>query len=251
MINIISSDATSKSKAFSEVKREKGEDNIQWLGRTKPANDDQVLLVMVGGTNLNDFRLRTAQSHVRSDFSPSNWSHAMLLGSEAKKLGSSKVTEVSLEPLHGFGIPAPYNGVQHGVLSRYAEPERYPNIAVLKVPVQRKEVDEALRRFKMQRAVLDGVDLIVRWLAFVWGVARSANPLLDGYGIPSAAMLEIVIGAAGFDLTPGLESRSSCPEAISQAAKYWHEYYTDQDKPPLTGSYYSPHQLLDLPKSNA
>lgn len=84
------------------------------------------------------------------------------------------------------------------------------------------------------------------WLAYVWGVGRSGNPLMDGFGIPSAAMLEIVIGANGFDLTPGLESRSSCPEAISQAAKYWHEYYEDQKKDPLSGFYYTSHHLLTL-----
>ena len=94
-----------------------------------------------------------------------------------------------------------------------------------------------------QRAVLDAIDLIVQWLAYVWGVARSANPLLDGLGIPSAAMLEIVIGASGFDLTPGLESRSSCPEAIWQAARWWHEYYTGQKKSGLTGAYYTPHEI--------
>ena len=90
--------------------------------------------------------------------------------------------------------------------------------------------------------------MIVRWLAFVWGVARTPNPLMDGMGIPSAAMLEIVIGAVDFDLTPGLESRSSCPEAISQAAKYWHEYYLDQKKPALSGFYYSPHDLMESPE---
>jgi hypothetical protein len=91
--------------------------------------------------------------------------------------------------------------------------------------------------------VLDGVDLTLRWLAYVWGVARSGNPLLDGMGIPSAAMLEVVIGAAGFDLTPGLESRSSCPEAIWQAAKWWHEYYVDQKRSPITGAYFIGHKL--------
>ena len=73
--------------------------------------------------------------------------------------------------------------------------------------------------------MLDAQDLLLRWLAFIWGVGRTGNPLLDGQGIPSAAMLEVIFGAVGFDLTPGLESRSSCPEAIWQAAKWWHEYY--------------------------
>ena len=92
---------------------------------------------------------------------------------------------------------------------------------------------------------LSNVGMSVGIIAFVWGVARSPNPLMDGLGIPSAAMLEIVIGAVDFDLTPGLESRSSCPEAISQAAKYWHEYYLDQEKEALSGFYYAPHDLME------
>jgi hypothetical protein len=102
---------------------------------------------------------------------------------------------------------------------------------------------EALESFQRQRAVLDGVELIVRWLTYVWGVARAGNPLLDGYGVPSAAMLEIAFGVAGYDLTPGLESRSSCPEAIWQAVKWWHEYYVQQNRPALSGAYDVGHTL--------
>jgi hypothetical protein len=30
---------------------------------------------------------------------------------------------------------------------------------------------------------------------------------------------------AGLELTPGLSSQSSCPEAIWQAAKWWYQFY--------------------------
>jgi hypothetical protein len=60
--------------------------------------------------------------------------------------------------------------------------------------------------------------LILRWLAFVWGAAGAGNPLYESMGIPSAAMVEVVFVELGFDLTPGLESRASYPEAIWQAA---------------------------------
>lgn len=242
MINILSSDAVSKSEEFRDVPREGKENNQGWLKRNLPSNGEQGVLVMVGGKSPTDFRLRTAQADVRSDLSPSRWSHAMLLKNPAER-ETSKVYEISLEPEDGFGFPTPDNAVQEGDLGRYKDVKKYPNIACLHIPVAQTEIEQALGRFKMQRAVLDGVDLTVRWLAYVWGVGRSGNPLLEGYGIPSAAMLEIVVGAAGFDLTPGLESRSSCPEAISQAAKYWHEYYKDQNKAPLTGCFYAPHEI--------
>ncbi|MEJ7812076.1 MAG: hypothetical protein WKG32_16810 [Gemmatimonadaceae bacterium] len=43
-------------------------------------------------------------------------------------------------------------------------------------------------------------------------------------------MIEVVLSAANYDVMPGLESRASCPEAIWQAAKWWHEYYEEENK---------------------
>jgi hypothetical protein len=242
MINIISSRAASPSKSLSKVARKDDEDNLQWLSRNMPTGSEQTALVMVGGTSQVSFRLRVAQSHVRHDLLPSYWSHAMMLGKVAKNPASTAVYEISLEAA-GFGFPPPENGVQTGKLSQYRDPKLYPNIAILSAPVPQKEIMEALDRFKMQRAVLDAVDLMIRWLSYVWGVSRSGNPILEGQGIPSAAMLEIVFGAAGYDLTPGLESRSSCPEAIWQAAKWWHDYYEEQNRSPLTCAYHVAHVL--------
>jgi hypothetical protein len=242
MINIISSSAVSPSSALSESPRKDDEDNLQWIIRNMPLVGEQTNLVMVGGTGPASFRLRVAQSHIRHDLEPSYWSHVMMLGKQSKNPGSTTVYEISLEA-STFGFPPPENGVQTGRLSQYRDPKMYPNIAILAVPIPQKEVMEALDRFKMQRAVLDAVDLIVRWLSYVWGVSRGGNPILEGQGIPSAAMLEIVFGATGYDLTPGLESRSSCPEAIWQAAKWWHKYYEGQNRSPLTGVYYVGHRL--------
>lgn len=81
------------------------------------------------------------------------------------------------------------------------------------------------------------------WLAYVWGAGRAANPLLDSQGIPSAAMVELVLGGAGYDLTPGLESRASCPEAIWQAARWWHSYYEDVAKGAHVGAWHVAHRL--------
>lgn len=243
MINIIGSNAAAPNNSFNEVARTDAEDNLQWIDRNAPDGKDQVPLLLVAGVSTTSFRLRVAQSHIRHDLAPSHWSHVMLLGKAAKNLASTSVTEISLESPQGFGFPPPTNGLQKGKLGEYRDPKEFPNIAILSVPVGRKDVSDALDRFQKQRAVLDAVDLTLRWLAYVWGVARSSNPILDGMGIPSAAMLEVVIGAAGFDLTPGLESRASCPEAIWQAAKWWHEYYVDQKRSPITGAYFIGHKL--------
>jgi hypothetical protein len=248
MLNIIQSEAKVCNPEFKKVKRivdkKNIEDNIKWILRNLPVGDTVTRLVMVGGNDAMSFRLRVAQSHVRHDLTPSKWSHIMLLGNARKDAALTPVIEISLDPSRGFGFPAPSNGVQDGTLRKYGDPKVFPNIAVLAVPVDPALVLTALERFKMQRSVLDSVDMIIRWLSFLWGVSHSTNPLLEGLGIPSAGMLDVVVGAAGYDLTPGLESRSSCPEAAWQAAKWWYSYYAKQDRSPITGAYWAPHHLL-------
>jgi hypothetical protein len=243
MIEIISSKAASPNRLLRKVLRPEEEDNVQWLRRNLEASEEHTHVVLVGGTSTASFRLRVAQSHVRHDLVPSYWSHAMLLGRVARNVGATLVHEIALDPPQGFAFPPPTNALQRSRLSLYRDPKLFPNIALLRVAVPQQGTLDALESFQRQRAVLDAVDLVIRWLAYVWGVSRSGNPLLDGYGIPSAAMLEIVFGVVGYDLTPGLESRASCPEAIWQAAKWWHGYYEEQNRVALSGAFHVGHAL--------
>lgn len=243
MLNILSSNASAPNKAFRDMPRKDGEDNLVWLRRHMPTGANQTSVVLVGGTSPTAFRLRVAQSHLRHDLMPSHWSHVMLLSRTTRGLPSTPVYEISLEASPGFGFPPPTNAVQTAELGAYRAPAPYPNIAVLGVPVAQRDVMSALDRFRQQRAVLDAPELLLRWLAFAWGVGRAGNPLLDGQGLPSAAMLETIFGAARFDVSPGLESRASCPEAIWQAAKWWHEYYAGENRKALSGAYYVGHKL--------
>lgn len=245
MLNILQADVKSPNPDFVKVPRKSNEDNIAWLERNMADTDESVSLVMLGGKNPIDFRLRLAQAHVRDDLTPSSWSHVMLLGKPSKNLESTTVHEISLYPSDGFNYPVPTNAEQQGKLKAYADAEEFPNIAVINIPVQQSMVKDALHKYRHQRAVLDGVELVVLWLAFVWGVGRSGNPLLDGNGIPSAAMIEVVISSLGYELTPGLPSRASCPEAIWQAAKWWHEYYERDKREGLTGAWCVTHKLID------
>lgn len=237
MLNIRRSPTPDASLALERVPRKAGQDNLAWLKAATGLDPGGVRLVLVGGTDALHFRLRVAQSHLRHDLTPSHWSHvALLLGDE--------VSEISLQPVTGFGFPTPTNGVQRGSLEAYADAARFPNVAVVELDVGVDEVRGALERFQTQRSVLDATELMLVWLAFCWGVGRAANPLLDGNGIPSAAMAEVVMGAAGYDLTPGLESRASCPEAIWQAAKWWHKFYEDQKRTPPICRWHVGHTLV-------
>ncbi len=242
MISVRRSPTTRPNQALAEAPRKKGEDNLAWLGRqlTDDAGE-RLTLLLLGGRDPSAFRLRVAQSHVRDELTPSSWSHVLMLGKPAKNLGTTPTTEISLTPPRGFGFPAGRNGVQTGRLSTYASGVDFPNIAVLTVGVAPAAADEALAKFEKQRGTLDALELTLAWLGFLWGVGRAGNPLLDGMGIPSATMIEYVIGAAGLDLTPGLANRSSCPEAIWQGARWWHDYYEKTDKDVPTGAFTAEH----------
>lgn len=249
MLNIIASPASKPNPDFARTKRRGRESNAAWLKRNleRLAGEEGArglaYLVLLGGKMKADFYLRVAQSQLRHDMSPSHWSHvALLQGSGPTERGA--LWEISLEPRGGFGYPPSDNGVQSGHLEDYASRNQYPNVAVLRLPIKLSEMRKVLRRFKRQRADIDCVELTLLWLAYVWGVGRAVNPLLDGYGMPSAAFIESLASACHFHLTPGLESRASCPEAIWQAARYWHEFHdTATDSSSIRGMWHTEHYL--------
>jgi hypothetical protein len=63
------------------------------------------------------------------------------------------------------------------------------------------------------------------WLGFIWGAGAKHNPLLEGVGLPASVLVQTAFGMSGIELTPGLTSGSSCPEAVWQSALWWHAYY--------------------------
>jgi hypothetical protein len=67
--------------------------------------------------------------------------------------------------------------------------------------------------------------MLLPWLGFVWGAGTRQNPLLAGTGLPAAVFAQTAFSLSGIELTPGLASTSTCPEAIWQSALWWHDYY--------------------------
>lgn len=248
MLNVLTSKAKDPSEQFVAEKRRKGEGNLDWLARNletlagEEGAKGSAYLALFGGKEKADFRLRVAQGHIRHDMSPSHFSHVVLLRASGPSKGGS-LWEISLEPDGGFGYPPSDNGVQAGSLKSYESANQYPNLAVMRLPVKLRELQRTLKDFKKQRADQDCVELILVWLAYVWGVGRASNPLLDGKGIPSATFIEALVASSGYDLTPGLASRSSCPEAIWQAAKWWQDFYTADQREPIRGMWHLQHYL--------
>lgn len=220
MIPIRRSPETTPNHALKEVAADTDEPNLSWLGRVGFSDG----IVLFGGSSLADFRVRVAQSHVRSDLLPSFWSLVGIFD------GEGTFASVPLA-FHGdtSSVPAT-NGIQTCRLEDYDDPARFPNIAVIHFAKDHAPVRANIASIKSGRSIIDLPSLMLPWLGFIWGAGGAGNPLLDGSGLPSAAFAETVCGISGIELTPGLSSASSCPEAIWQAAKWWHGFYEGADE---------------------
>ena len=102
---------------------------------------------------------------------------------------------------------------------------RYPNIAVVRFPGVTGEVLDAADSLRNQRSIADLPALVVAWLGFVWGTAAAATRSSWGWASERRPG-RVAFGLVDVELTPGLASASSCPEAIWQSAKWWQDFYT-------------------------
>lgn len=212
MLGVRHSPDRQANPALRELRPRRGEGNAAWVRRT--GLGDGVLLL--GGCSVAEFRIRVAQSRMRSDLLPSFWSMAGILQ------GSRVHTVADVRDLNA--VPET-NGIQSLRLREFDDPAQYPNIAVIRFCERRRPLVEAAGSLRRGRSLIDIPELIVPWVAYVWGVSSQANPLLESKGLPSAAFVETAHALVGIDLTPGLASEASCPEAIWQAAKWWTRYY--------------------------
>lgn len=240
---------------FTPLIRKSGETNLQWSERAvrqlhaKDDKDDWTYVALLGGKDTMSFRLRVAQSHLRKDLLPSLWSQSILVELKAPSIDGAKAIHVPLAQPGGREFATRNNGVVSQPLSDFDDPDLYPNIALIAMPVAQQDILDQVQRFKTARSAFDSLEYVLRWLAFSWGAAKTPNPLHENYGLPSACMLDTVCSAARYDLTPGLESRASCPEAIYVAVRYWTTYYKELAGKAPKGRFFAPHRydILEPP----
>jgi hypothetical protein len=222
--------------------------NVAWIEaalgqiprKSLPANAACVLLL--GGADALAFRLRVAQSHLRPDLLPSYWSESVLLERRGEKIGDARVIHVPLQSPDDDLFPPDANGLVARPLQDFDDAGKWPNIALLGLPVMQDDVLERVDAFRKARSTLDALEHVLRWLSYAWGVGKTGNPLQENYGLPSACMLETVCSGAQLDLTPGLEARASCPEAMWIAARFWQDYFKKFHKRAIVGRYCTVHR---------
>jgi len=213
-MDIRRSPASSANQAIKKTTPKRGQGNAKWLAsRVRPG-----AVVLLGGASLEHFRLRVAQSHLRQDLLPSFWSIAGIAAS------STSFLTVPITVRDASLVPAT-NGVESVRFSEIDSVARYPNVAVLNFAEPSAPIVENVRRLMKQRSALDLPSLMLPWLGFVWSAGTRRNPLIEGGAIPSAALVQTAFGMSGIEMTPGLSSGATCPEAIWQSALWWHDYY--------------------------
>lgn len=248
MVQQVRSTTTRPNPALKALARRRDEDNLAWGERAvaKMQTGDQSAwsyVVLIGGSDTQSFRLRLAQSHLRRDLLPSFWSDVLLVRLQEPSLRGATAIHVPLiQPAPPAFAPRD-NGVVEVPIGSFLDTALYPNIAVIALPTPQAQLLARIDEFRKSRSTLDALEHVLRWLAFCWGAARTPNPLHENFGIPSACMLEIACAAELFDLTPGLEARASCPEAIWAAGRHWQDYYrrTTEGQRSPRGRFWAPH----------
>ena len=215
MISIRQSNATAPNESLVKTPAQENETNEQWLKRVGATDG----LILLGGSSVAHFRIRYAQSHARSDLTPSYWSLAGILR------GGTQFLSVPLDLSGDASAVAQQNGLQTCPVADYSDPERFPNIAFLRFTLDDHLIIDYVDQIRRQRSIVDLPTLILPWLGYIWSAGKSINPLSEGLGLPSAVLVETAFGIAGIELTPGMASSASCPEAIWQTAKWWHQFY--------------------------
>jgi hypothetical protein len=198
-----------------ELRPKRGEGNVAWFARCGLQDG----VVLLGGSSLVDFRLRVAQSQLRGDLTPSYWSLCGLISHSDRRF-----LTVPLQIPDISDVPRT-NAVQELRLSDVDDPVAWPNIGIVRFAGNAAAVVAQADKLHIRRSVVDLPELVLAWLAYGWAAGGADNPLLRTRGVPSAAFVETAHALAGIELTPGLSSASSCPEAIWQAVKWWREYY--------------------------
>lgn len=224
IVNSVSPDTRNNAK----LKREQAkanESNSKWLHRIikdNKLNNGGVLLL--GGNSVADFRIRFAQSHLRHDLTPSYWSLAGV------HVDENTFYSAPLDWRGELSEMPHSNGIQLCRMENYDDPSKFPNIAFIQFTNTTDDIIKYAERLKFQRSVIDLPALAIAWLEYVWVVGDKGNPLVSGKGLPSSVFAETVYGIAGIELTPGLATASTCPEAIWQAAKWWSGFYEEMSK---------------------
>ena len=181
MLRQARSSSSARNPDFTSLARKSSETNTQWGARAVAqmktgTSDKWTYVVLLGGSDSMAFRLRVAQSHLRGDMLPSYWSNSILVELTEGTVANARAIHVPLIQPASPEFSTRTNGVVVQPLTDFDDTDRYPNIAVIALPVPQAEILQRVDDFRKSRSTLDALEHVLRWLAFAWGAARASNP---------------------------------------------------------------------------
>jgi hypothetical protein len=164
MLKIVRSTTTQSNPQFTPFERNADESNTAWgeravLDMQAGGPDAWTYVVLLGGSDTLAFRVRIAQSHLRHDMLPSFWSESILVRLAGATLADAEALHVPLHQPEGPAFAARVNGVVARPLTDFDDTTRFPNIAVIALPIAQDKVIGKVDSFRQSRATLDARQL--------------------------------------------------------------------------------------------
>jgi hypothetical protein len=192
---------------------------------------------LIGQYGLAGSAIRHAQSIIRIDRSPSNWSHCFLFRGDLtpdpvllRGRRSPWLWESTFDPVSPFNHFIERVGVGARRVADYAyarfqlfQPQCVPNFAVIAIgltPDERRAVLKRASDPNVDQLTYDLGGLLGTWYSYVTDTATRPNPLASGHSLYCSAYVQLAYDAAGIDLAPGAQLRNTSPEHLWQMAKY-------------------------------
>ena len=219
MLSMRASTATAPNGGLVEREPKRGE-NGAWLAR---AGIDQ-------GWSCSAARPSPTFGSLRAVARPPRPDAVVVVSWPGSCWAAARLLTVPLDPGDDSSV-RPTNAIRAPALDAFDDPERYPNVALIAFAAGGDALASS-RRGPAPARHHRPAGARVAWLA-MHGASKTPIRWSAGTVLPSAAFVEAAHAVAEIELTPGLASASSCPEAIWQSARWWGEYYRESAR---TGS---------------
>jgi hypothetical protein len=218
-------------------------DAIAAFAQQGVGNGGSMLIGLLGQRDLPGVTLRRAQSVLRWDLRPSLWSHAFLVArsvpADPQQLVDAPLWEVPIFARTGVFPPPEENAVSRGRLGLYADRRLEANVALLAIAMNNEDAEKVAdqaahpNRDRLRYNLWEALGV---WQTYLWASDTRPNPLREGFPIAASAFVEYAFEAIQLDVSPGASERNSAPEHLWNAAKWWHETFT-QFEHPVRGYY--------------
>lgn len=207
------------------------------------SNGLKAAIGLIGEYGLIGYTVRQAQAIIRTDKTPSYWSHSFLFHDEVPAnpddILRKQTSPIIWESTIDLASETPQLNMINGVSSRYLKdycnhkfdifnPHCVPNVAVIVFALNEDEIQKIISHAtdpNVDQLKYDFSGLIGTWLSYIFKKQNEENPLGAGNALYCSAYCQLAYDAIGLDLATGSHSRNTSPENIWQSVKKLYSDY--------------------------